>query len=102
MNRAEILDEAKRIITTDRESDYGKPENTFQEIADYWSVYLQHKGFKGYISAADVAKMMSLLKLARMKYRFKSDNFVDMAGYTALAYELEGSEPAMGEVKDEA
>ena len=64
--------------------DYGSPENNFQTIADFWSVY---KGVK--FSASDVAMMMALLKVARIKSGGGTeDSFVDLAGYAACGGEL--------------
>ena len=41
------------------------------------------------VSAEDVALMMALLKIARIKVgEFKADNYVDLCGYGALAYEV--------------
>ena len=62
MKRADILHTAEKCVCGQREQDYGSPENNFQTIADFWSVY---KGVK--FSASDVAMMMALLKVARIK-----------------------------------
>lgn len=56
MKRADILHTAEKCVCGQREQDYGSPENNFQIIADFWSVY---KGVK--FSASDVAMMMALL-----------------------------------------
>ena len=37
--RAEILDAAKKIVTGDREKQYGSPEDNFGVIARLWSAY---------------------------------------------------------------
>ena len=55
-----------------------------QIIADLWSVY---KGVS--FSPVDVAMMMSLLKIARIKSGGGTgDSFVDLAGYAACGGEL--------------
>lgn len=84
-SRAECLDKAKEIICKDRENTYGKPENNFELIAKMWRAYLGNDD----ISAGDVAMMMSLLKIARIKTgKYKADNYIDLAGYSACACEL--------------
>lgn len=83
MTRSEILDTAKKMVCGDREEDYGTPENNFQNIADLWKAY---KGVE--FSALDVAMMMALLKIARIKAGTKVDSFVDLAGYAACGGEI--------------
>ncbi len=84
MNRSEILDTAKHCITVDRAKTHGDAENSFGLIAAYWSAHLD-----AHITATDVAVMMTLFKLARMKGNpAHIDNAVDAAGYVALAGEI--------------
>ena len=87
-----ILLEADDLVSTDRQSDYGAPEENFSDIAGLWSVYLGHP-----VDVEQVAVMMVLLKLARSKNRYKRDNFVDAAGYIKIADHL----AQMTEVYDE-
>lgn len=82
--RARILDTAKQAVTKDRQAAHGKPEDTFGLIAAYWSAHLDTA-----VTAADVATMMALLKLARSKSNpAYQDNWIDLAGYAACAGEL--------------
>lgn len=84
--RAEILDAAKKIVTGDREQQYGKPEDNFAVIAEFWTTYTGHP-----ISSEDVAIMMALLKIARIRSgNYKADSFVDGVGYLSLAAEIAG------------
>jgi len=84
MNRAEILDTAKTYVTKDRNTTHGNPENSFGIIAAYWSAHINKN-----ITAADVAVMMTLLKLARIKTNAANeDNWIDGAGYLACGGEL--------------
>lgn len=84
MNRSEILDTAKEYVTKDRAATHGDAESNFGLIAAYWSAHLNKN-----ISAHDVAVMMTLLKLARMKANPQHvDSAVDAAGYSALAGEI--------------
>lgn len=75
-----ILEEAKSIIYGDREKTYGHPAKNLENIASFWSIYLNNE-----ISAQDVATMMVLLKLARlMNQPNHRDSLVDSVGYLAL------------------
>lgn len=85
MNQKEILDEAKKIISGERKDQYGNAEDSFKIIADLWNVYDQYKG-KSEDDAKDVSLKMILLKIARtLGGEDKLDNYVDIAGYAALA-----------------
>lgn len=86
MLRSEILDTAKTMVCGQREQDYGKAENNFSVIAEFWSTYLDTD-----ISARDVAVMMCLLKIGRIKTGTGTDDsFIDLAGYAACAGEIAG------------
>lgn len=85
MNREECLDEAKRNTTGKRQEDYGTPEDNFSRIAKLWSAYDGRVSF----TAVDVAMMLALLKVARVKGSIAHfDNYVDLAGYAACAAEI--------------
>lgn len=91
--RGSILDAAKQCVTADRESQYGSPEDNFKQIAELWAVYLKGRCVSEdadiCILPEDVAVMMALLKIARIKTgTFKEDSFVDACGYLACAAEL--------------
>ena len=84
--RAEILDAAKKIVTGEREKQYGSPEDNFSVIARLWSTYAGHS-----FTPVDVAMMMTLLKVARIKTgHYKSDSYIDACGYLACAAEIAG------------
>ena len=88
-NRSEILDRANDIVNGTRNSSYGQPEDNFQLIADYWSMYLVHKGkMNDVLSNEDVTVMMILLKIARLGGEGTEDCFVDIAGYAACGGEI--------------
>lgn len=92
MNRAEVLATATQYVTKDRADTHGRPEDTFQRIADLWNAYLQPAGDFGgdrALSSVDVAMLLLLLKVARQSANSEhDDNYVDMAGYAACAAEL--------------
>ena len=91
MTREEILKQVEKCILNDRQNTYGKPENNFQTIADFWNVYLGIKDPVFMLTAKDVAIMMMLLKVARMKSSPNHvDNYVDGAGYSIIAGSLIG------------
>lgn len=92
--RETVLEEAKRCICQDRQNQYGEPEDSFFTIAQFWSTYLVGEGKLNHIlSKEDVALMMVLLKVARTNgHKHHVDNYVDMAGYAALAAELAQNE----------
>ena len=87
MTRPEILEAARKCVCGQREEDYGSPENNFSRIANLWNAYIG----KQIVDAVDVAMMMALLKVARIKGRNATDDsFVDLAGYAACAGEIAG------------
>ena len=84
MNRSETLDRAKECVCGQRENEYGSPEDSFANIARLWSVYRDVK-----FTANDVAMMMALLKIARIKTGTATDDsYVDLAGYAACGAEI--------------
>ena len=85
MTRRECLETAEHMVNGDREHDYGTPEDNFKTIAGLWSAYLGKE-----ISSIDVAMMMALMKIARIKAGTKPDSFVDLAGYAACGAEIAG------------
>lgn len=85
MTRRECLETAEHMVNGDREHDYGTPEDNFKTIAGLWSAYLGKE-----ISSLDVAMLMALMKIARIKAGTKPDSFVDLAGYAACGAEIAG------------
>lgn len=84
--RAEILDAAKKIVTGNREKQYGSPGDNFDVIARLWSTYAGRE-----FTPVDVAMMMTLLKVARIKTgHYKADSYIDACGYLACAAEIAG------------
>lgn len=84
MKRSEILETANAYVSKDRAATHGDAERNFRLIAFYWSTHLNHP-----VSAADVAVMMTLLKLARISSNPKNaDNWIDAAGYMACGGEI--------------
>jgi len=94
MTKEEILAEAARIISRDRNLSHGDAYKNHAEIAEYWNIFLDDKlKPMANITPSDVALMMILLKISRNNKgkEFNIDNFVDMAGYAAIAGEIDDS-----------
>jgi hypothetical protein len=84
VTRSEILDTAREYVTQDRAATHGDAERNFNLIADYWSAHLDLN-----ITASDVAVMMTLLKIARIRSNpHNLDNWVDACGYMACGGEI--------------
>lgn len=94
MTREEVLIKAKECVCGQRENDYGTPESNFKLIADLWNDYLYcGKDGADFITPTDVAMMMALLKIARIRNGGGTgDSFVDLAGYAACGGELNSIE----------
>jgi hypothetical protein len=88
--RDDILLEARQCITVDRAATHGDAEDSFQTIADVWSWYLSNRLLPDDpLTPADVAMMMALFKIGRIfGNKTHEDNYVDLAGYAALAGEM--------------
>ena len=86
MKRAEILDTAKQYVTKDRDATHGDMEDNFESIAELWQIYFNKEWN---FTSTDVAVMMALLKIARLKSnKSNPDNWVDACGYMACGGEL--------------
>lgn len=84
MKRKDLLAKAAAVTQGERQTNYGNPEDNFKRIADYWTLYL-----KRHITSTDVAKMMILMKLARLDTNPKhDDSWLDIAGYAACGSEI--------------
>ena len=83
MDRGKILDEAKRLTHSDRQSAYGTPEVNFNRISEFISTYLEVP-----VSPEQSAMICALIKIARSMETCKDDNFIDGAAYFAIAGEL--------------
>ena len=104
MNRTQILATAEPIISSDREEQYGKPEENYRAIGEMWASYLTgvlnknglavcgrrpHEEHQLVIQPEDALVMMALVKIGRMSTgQVKDDTYVDAAGYIALAGEI--------------
>jgi hypothetical protein len=84
MNREEILQEALRLTSTDRQKNYGEPFINHKRIADIWTVLLGVD-----VTPSQVALCMVGVKLARLvETPDHQDSFVDLCAYGAIAGEI--------------
>lgn len=88
MTRADILETAKIIVTTDRNNQYGEPEELFGAISLAWDALDIARGLRER-GPVDVALYMAALKLLRASSNpAVADSHVDAVGYAAIAGEL--------------
>lgn len=83
--RTKILSEAIRVLGHRGET-HGSFRRNLAHTAALWTAYLGGVP----IMAADVAIMMTLVKASRVKCgdQGAEDHYIDMAGYAAIAAEL--------------
>lgn len=92
--REAVLDAAKECVSVTRcldydhgDSEYDGMENNFATIAALWNTYLNCNDVD--ILPHDVAAMMALLKIVRLKNNpTHQDSWVDLAGYAACGGEV--------------
>jgi|TARA_Y100000310_G_scaffold96016_1_gene93793 hypothetical protein len=103
MKKEEILEQAKKLISNNREEQHGDAYKNHSQISDLWSVFLDDKlkPFKE-ISPGDVALMMVLVKISRSTMgEFNKDDYLDGSAYMAIAGELNDPDNILGQEKDE-
>lgn len=88
----QLFNLAKSIINGHRQDDYGTPEDSFQNIANYWNAYFAqiHDKREDGLTAEDVALMMVLFKIARLGHGYTKDSVVDICGYAAIYAAMHG------------
>jgi hypothetical protein len=85
-HRAELLAGADKAVNGDRNAQYGDPRQDFQRTATMWTAYLGVP--EGTIEPHDVAALMGLLKLSRIRWSpTKQDSWMDLAGYAACGFD---------------
>jgi hypothetical protein len=104
LGRKHILDTAAAAVLSDRNKAYGNPEDNFGNIADVWNWWIRTRinqtGDLFGFTPSDVAYMMILMKMARLKTNpTHADSVVDVAGYAATAGDfLYGKEVKLADV----
>ena len=98
-----VCQEADNIINGQRRKDYGKVNESFQQVADFWSTYLSRNVVNAFpdlpignmpvvLVAEDIANMMLLMKVSRAQNGFHRDSYVDIAGYAGCAEKIQNNE----------
>jgi len=90
MNTTKILEQTKKLVSTDREDKHGDKVQNHENIARLWSGFIQNKTkLNIQLLPEDVANMMALLKIARTQAgQHNIDDYVDACGYSAIAGEI--------------
>ena len=90
MNTTKILEQTKKLVSTDREDKHGDKVQNHENIARLWSGFIQNKTkLNIHLLPEDVANMMALLKIARTQAgEHNEDDYVDACGYSAIAGEI--------------
>lgn len=88
--QSDLLKEVAEIVQGHRSKDYGPPSvNLDHRTAKLWNAYLESVSSFGKLDGIDVCNMMILVKMARiMQDIHVKDNYADIAGYAAAAWEI--------------
>jgi|TARA_Y100000310_G_scaffold342679_1_gene446898 hypothetical protein len=88
MRAADILQAAEKAVTHDRHVTYGEARDNMRLVANLWSAYLRCT-----ITPEQVPILLALMKIARTQGGHGTDdNFIDLAGYAAIAGQLRGED----------
>jgi len=93
-----LLSQALQIVTGARRKSYGKPEDNFQRIADYWNVYIRQLGLdftdpEQGLTPTNISALMVLMKIARLvETPDHADSWRDTAGYAACGARCAGAD----------
>jgi hypothetical protein len=87
--QSDLLQEVAEVVAGARNKHYGPPAlNLDRRTGQLWTTYLNLRDTT-HISGIDVCNMMILLKMARtMQNVLVKDNYADIAGYAAAAWEI--------------
>jgi len=90
MNAADLLTAAAGLVSGDRADQHGDMLLNHQNIAALWNAWLCIRREPGApLTAADVAMMMALMKVARTQSGdANDDDLTDAAGYLAVASQV--------------
>jgi len=86
--RVKMLAEAQHLVGIERNGEYGEPGENMGRTAAMLRGYLGNRSGQD-IAAQDVAAFGIILKLGRVAHNPNSlDNWRDVAGYAAIAFEI--------------
>lgn len=81
LSPADFLVKAAQLVNDEREKTHGDYRDNHAKCAALWSAYLGHP-----VTAEDVALMMALVKVSRMRIGgFSRDHYDDAAAYIGIA-----------------
>lgn len=75
---------AARLVSEDRNDQYGHPLDNLNRAANIWSVILETD-----VTAEQVALCMIGMKIARQVHKPKADTIVDIIGYALTLHMVE-------------
>lgn len=88
MRPKKLLKEAKKIVSGERQKDYGHPAENHECTATMWQAYMKRRievflrtDREFWISAQDVCNLNILQKMSREANIHTDDNDVDIIGY---------------------
>ena len=84
MIKDNIAHEAVKILSGDRNVDYGSYIESFNKISTVASILAGKT-----ITEEDCAKVLMAVKLVRESYKHKRDNLVDLVAYSVILNDLE-------------
>lgn len=97
--RGSVLDEAKDLITGDRNAAYGPPDQDFRRTAGALTA-MGYRGPDGRdVLGHDISIFIEMVKISRLMWTpTKRDSWVDTAGYAGCGYECALLEEERGEL----
>ena len=84
MTPEDIAAYAARLVSDDRQHEYGHPLDNLDRAARIWSVIIDHP-----VTAEQVALCMIGMKIARQVHKPKPDTVVDVIGYALTLHMVE-------------
>ncbi len=94
----DLLTKTAGLVGGDREKTHGDKVENFDNIAGLWNAYLANMSMElaSGLTGSQVADMMELMKIARRQTgTFNPDDYVDGAGYAAVAFECKVAQEDM-------
>lgn len=84
MTPEDVAAYSARLVSDDRQDEYGHPFDNLDRAARIWSVILDTE-----VSAEQVSLCMVGMKIARQVHKPKSDTVVDIIGYALTLHMVE-------------